>query len=114
MSFIIDLLLLLLVIVWLPYIVVGAIIGKLLAEVGALFHLSLLFPAVSAAGLAGLTWLNSTPDESTPWTTLLESFSQGHLLGISTPAWCAGLGVALFVAAGSKTWYRPSRRADNA
>lgn len=110
MSILFDLVLLLLVVFFLPYIVVGFVIGKLLAEVVEWLYLPALFGAVGAAGLAVLTWLNSAPDATRPWVSLVESFSQGSALGVATPVWCVLLSVGLFVGATSKGWSRLSRR----
>lgn len=109
MSLLIDLFLFLLVVVFFPYIVVGLVIGKVLVSLAEVFHLPALFAALSAGGLAILTWLNSVPNDSRPFASIVEVFSQAHLLGVATPVWCVVLAVTLFVAAASKGFRRVSQ-----
>ena len=104
MSILFDIILLLVCIWFLPYIIVGVLIGKVLTELNNLFFLPVLWGAFAASGLAVMAWFNRIPDDSRPFSSIIEVLAQSTIAGLQMPYVLAGFAVVLFVMSSSKTW----------
>jgi hypothetical protein len=71
------------------------VIYQLIVALDALFYRPLFACAIAAFGLAGLTWMHSEPDNSRPFTTAIEAFSQAHVLGLAIPQFLLLVAVVL-------------------
>ncbi len=97
MAMLVEIIGILLAVCLLPLVLLHDTVRDFFRDLEEIFRLGLLLPAIGAAGLACLTWANSTPDESKPWQSVIEAFSQGDLLGVPTPLFLGGLSLVLFV-----------------
>lgn len=98
-----DLIAFIFLVVFLPYIVVGVVLGEILVELAKMFRLRVLFGACSVAGLGVLAWMNATPNPEAEYSTLVEAFSQSHPFGAPMPLLCMGAAALLFVASIRRT-----------
>lgn len=101
-----ELITVLLIVFFFPYIVVGVVLGKIFTGLREVFYLPVLMAAVGTGGLACITWLKSTPDNSRQFVSLMEAVSQSSFGGLPMPYVAAGVALGLFVASMSKMWTR--------
>ena len=102
MTLIIDLIALLLIGLVMPFVFVAVFLANLIQDVLRFFYVPLLIPAIGAAGLACLTWINSELSTSLPYVSLIQYVSQSQIFGMSVPFALGALAFALFTAAGLK------------
>lgn len=76
----------------------GAVVGAMLGIIATRFNLLGLIVSLVVLALAGFLQLQSTPDPSVQWVSVIDSVAQSHLLGLPMPSVIAivGLGILIF------------------
>jgi len=102
MTALFDLLLLIFVVFALPYITVSLVLARIWIDLSSVFNMSALYGSVSTAGLAVVSWVNRTPDNSSPFVSIVEMIAQAKPFGVPTFGWAVVASIALFLIAAAK------------
>lgn len=88
----------------LPWILVGVLFSAFINTLGRLFHRPLFTAATSLFALAGLLWDRRITDNSRPFLTTFEVAAQTPVFGLSMPIFLGGIGVVFLLLSAVANW----------
>ena len=104
MNFLLDIICLLVAIWFLPYLLVGVLIGKVVTELNEIFYISVLWTALSVLGLAVLAWFNRISDDTQQFVGIVDAMAQSSIVGVQMPYLLGILAVVLFGVSATKAF----------